>query len=112
MSSEEQRQKEEAASRRHAKLDNAGVLHMSTQAEIPDKITIVSARASRCMLRWRRARDMFLGECTRCDYPNPTDRQANRQLPGHEPDYSACTFCLWEEDHTLGNALRWMIMKE
>lgn len=42
MSSEEQRQKEEAASRRHAKLDNAGVLHMSTQAEIPDKITIVS----------------------------------------------------------------------
>ncbi|EKD03443.1 DNA-directed RNA polymerase [Trichosporon asahii var. asahii CBS 8904] len=73
MSSEEQRQKEEAASRRHAKLDNAGVLHMSTQAEIPDKITI---------------------------------------LPGHEPDYSACTFCLWEEDHTLGNALRWMIMKD
>lgn len=43
MSSEEQRQKEEAASRRHAKLDNAGVLHMSTQAEVPDKITIVSA---------------------------------------------------------------------
>lgn len=42
MSSEEQRQKEEAASRRHAKLDNAGVLHMSTQAEIADKITIVS----------------------------------------------------------------------
>lgn len=37
---------------------------------------------------------------------------ANDQLPGHEPDYSACTFCLWEEDHTLGNALRWMIMKE
>ncbi|RXK39552.1 DNA-directed RNA polymerase I and III subunit RPAC2 [Tremella mesenterica] len=27
-------------------------------------------------------------------------------LPGHEPDYSACTFCLWNEDHTLGNALR------
>ncbi|WVQ78206.1 hypothetical protein IAT38_000289 [Cryptococcus sp. DSM 104549] len=33
-------------------------------------------------------------------------------LPGHEPDYSACTFCLWEEDHTLGNALRWIIMKD
>lgn len=46
MSSEEQRQKEEAASRRHAKLDNAGVLHMSTQAEIPDKITIVSPLVS------------------------------------------------------------------
>lgn len=34
------------------------------------------------------------------------------QLPGHEADYSACTFCLAREDHTLGNALRWMIMKE
>ncbi|KAI9638543.1 DNA-directed RNA polymerase [Dioszegia hungarica] len=33
-------------------------------------------------------------------------------LPGHEPDYSACTFCLAQEDHTLGNALRWMIMKD
>ncbi|ORY25717.1 putative DNA-directed RNA polymerase [Naematelia encephala] len=33
-------------------------------------------------------------------------------LPGHEPDYSACTFCLWKEDHTLGNALRWIIMKD
>ncbi|EIW69503.1 hypothetical protein TREMEDRAFT_71650 [Tremella mesenterica DSM 1558] len=33
-------------------------------------------------------------------------------LPGHEPDYSACTFCLWNEDHTLGNALRWMLMKD
>lgn len=35
-----------------------------------------------------------------------------RQLPGNEPDFSACTFCLEKEDHTLGNALRWMIMKE
>jgi DNA-directed RNA polymerase I and III subunit RPAC2 len=34
------------------------------------------------------------------------------QLAGHEPDYSACTFCLANEDHTLGNALRWIIMKE
>ncbi|KAK8869943.1 hypothetical protein IAR55_000511 [Kwoniella newhampshirensis] len=33
-------------------------------------------------------------------------------LPGYEPDYSACTFCLWQEDHTLGNALRWIIMKD
>ncbi|OXG86537.1 DNA-directed RNA polymerase I and III subunit RPAC2 [Cryptococcus neoformans A2-102-5] len=33
-------------------------------------------------------------------------------LPGHEPDYSACTFALWQEDHTLGNALRWIIMKD
>ncbi|RSH91175.1 RNA polymerase subunit AC19 [Saitozyma podzolica] len=33
-------------------------------------------------------------------------------LPGHEPDYSACTFCLANEDHTLGNALRWIIMKD
>ncbi|CAD6589017.1 MAG: RNA polymerase subunit AC19 [Tremellales sp. Tagirdzhanova-0007] len=33
-------------------------------------------------------------------------------LPGNESDFSACTFCLWEEDHTLGNALRWIIMKD
>ncbi|KAL7422186.1 RNA polymerase subunit AC19 [Cryptotrichosporon argae] len=33
-------------------------------------------------------------------------------LPGHAADFSACTFALWEEDHTLGNALRWMIMKD
>ncbi|ORX39702.1 putative DNA-directed RNA polymerase [Kockovaella imperatae] len=33
-------------------------------------------------------------------------------LPGHESDYSACTFVLNHEDHTLGNALRWMIMKD
>ncbi|KAJ9105330.1 hypothetical protein QFC21_001698 [Naganishia friedmannii] len=32
-------------------------------------------------------------------------------LPGHSADYSEATFCLWKEDHTLGNALRWMIMK-
>lgn len=71
---EDQRKQEEAASRRHARLDNAGVLHMSAASgELPDKVTI---------------------------------------LEGHEADYSACTFCLWEEDHTLGNALRWMIMKE
>lgn len=34
------------------------------------------------------------------------------QLPGHSADYSEATFCLMEEDHTLGNALRWMIMKK
>lgn len=33
-------------------------------------------------------------------------------LPGYEPDFSAVTFCLKEEDHTLGNSLRYMIMKE
>ncbi|GMK55985.1 hypothetical protein CspeluHIS016_0210410 [Cutaneotrichosporon spelunceum] len=72
--SEAERKREEAAARRHARLDNAGVLQMSAAGETSmDKITI---------------------------------------LPGHEPDYSAATFCLWEEDHTLGNALRWMIMKD
>lgn len=35
-----------------------------------------------------------------------------RQLPGHAADYSEATFCLMEEDHTLGNALRWMVMKK
>ncbi|ETS60967.1 hypothetical protein PaG_04897 [Moesziomyces aphidis] len=33
-------------------------------------------------------------------------------LPGYEPDFSAVTFCLKEEDHTLGNSLRYMIMKD
>lgn len=33
-------------------------------------------------------------------------------LPGYEPDFSAVTFCLKEEDHTLGNSLRYIIMKE
>ncbi|PWO00897.1 RBP11-like subunits of RNA polymerase [Tilletiopsis washingtonensis] len=32
-------------------------------------------------------------------------------LPGHEKDLSAATFCLKDEDHTLGNALRYMLMK-
>ncbi|TXT13745.1 hypothetical protein VHUM_01112 [Vanrija humicola] len=70
---EEERRAEETASRRHARLDNAGILHMSANSgEVHEKVSI---------------------------------------LPGFEPDYSACTFCLWEEDHTLGNALRWMLMK-
>lgn len=34
------------------------------------------------------------------------------QLDGAAADNSACTFCLGYEDHTLGNALRWIIMKE
>ncbi|SPO22498.1 related to Rpc19 - DNA-directed RNA polymerases I and III, 18KD subunit [Ustilago trichophora] len=33
-------------------------------------------------------------------------------LPGYEPDFSAVTFCLKEEDHTLGNSLRYIIMKD
>lgn len=45
--SEEQRKQEEVASRRHARLDNAGVLHMSAAGELPDKITIVSISWSR-----------------------------------------------------------------
>ena len=28
------------------------------------------------------------------------------------PNYDMVTFCLHEEDHTLGNVLRWMCMKE
>ncbi|KDN52256.1 RBP11-like subunits of RNA polymerase [Tilletiaria anomala UBC 951] len=33
-------------------------------------------------------------------------------LPGAEQDLSAVTFCIMDEDHTLGNVLRWMIMKD
>ncbi|PWN52208.1 RBP11-like subunits of RNA polymerase, partial [Violaceomyces palustris] len=33
-------------------------------------------------------------------------------LPGYEPDLSAATFCFKAEDHTIGNSLRYMIMKD
>ncbi|KAK9898852.1 RBP11-like subunits of RNA polymerase [Cystobasidium minutum MCA 4210] len=33
-------------------------------------------------------------------------------LPGGAPDGSACTFCIHNEDHTIGNVLRWMLMKD
>jgi len=33
-------------------------------------------------------------------------------LPGFDSELSAVTFCLLEEDHTLGNALRYMLMKD
>lgn len=33
-------------------------------------------------------------------------------LKGFESDLSAATYCLHNEDHTLGNALRYMLMKK
>ena len=33
-------------------------------------------------------------------------------LKGFESDLSAATYCLHNEDHTLGNALRFMLMKK
>lgn len=33
-------------------------------------------------------------------------------LPGYTSDLSAATYCLVQEDHTLGNCIRWMLMKE
>ncbi|PFH49573.1 hypothetical protein AMATHDRAFT_76126 [Amanita thiersii Skay4041] len=30
---------------------------------------------------------------------------------GHEPDLSAATYQIHDESHTIGNALRWMLMK-
>ncbi|CAD6886378.1 unnamed protein product [Tilletia controversa] len=33
-------------------------------------------------------------------------------LPGYADDLSAATFCLADEDHTLGNSLRYMLMKD
>ncbi|KAJ1939396.1 RNA polymerase subunit AC19 [Linderina macrospora] len=32
-------------------------------------------------------------------------------LPGASQDLTSVTFCIKEEDHTLGNALRWAIMQ-
>ena len=34
------------------------------------------------------------------------------QLKGAAPDLSAATFQIADESHTIGNALRWMIMKK
>ncbi|KAF9320217.1 RNA polymerase subunit AC19 [Podila horticola] len=33
-------------------------------------------------------------------------------IPGTMTDPQCATFCLQDEDHTLGNALRWAIMKD
>lgn len=33
-------------------------------------------------------------------------------MPGAEPDLSAASYVIRDETHTLGNALRWMIMKK
>lgn len=33
-------------------------------------------------------------------------------MQGAEADLSAATFQIFDESHTLGNALRWMIMKK
>ena len=33
-------------------------------------------------------------------------------MSGAEPDLSAATYVIREESHTLGNVLRWMIMKK
>ncbi|KAG6873191.1 hypothetical protein C0995_001801 [Termitomyces sp. Mi166 len=32
-------------------------------------------------------------------------------MKGHEPDLSAATYQIYDETHTIGNALRWMLMK-
>lgn len=33
-------------------------------------------------------------------------------MKGAEPDLSAATYQIFDESHTMGNALRWMIMKK
>lgn len=37
---------------------------------------------------------------------------SNLQLPGSDEELTAVTFCIMDEDHTMGNALRYMLMKE
>ncbi|KAG5646351.1 hypothetical protein DXG03_003674 [Asterophora parasitica] len=32
-------------------------------------------------------------------------------MKGSEPDLSAATYQIYDESHTIGNALRWMLMK-
>jgi len=33
-------------------------------------------------------------------------------MKGAAPDLSAATYQIFDESHTIGNALRWMIMKK
>lgn len=47
--SDADKKREEAASRRHARLDNAGILHMSAETKM-DKVTIVSRASLRLLL--------------------------------------------------------------
>jgi DNA-directed RNA polymerase subunit L len=34
------------------------------------------------------------------------------KMKGADPDLSKATYRIEDEDHTLGNALRWMLMKK
>ncbi|WFD21487.1 RNA polymerase subunit AC19 [Malassezia equina] len=34
------------------------------------------------------------------------------QLPGSDGELTSVTFCIMDEDHTMGNALRYMLMKD
>ncbi|TEB34243.1 RBP11-like subunits of RNA polymerase [Coprinellus micaceus] len=38
-------------------------------------------------------------------------RERSTQLPGAAPDLSAATFQIFDESHTIGNSLRWILMK-
>ncbi|KAG8902005.1 RNA polymerase subunit AC19 [Tulasnella sp. 403] len=43
--------------------------------------------------------------------PEPNNLPKISILKGATPNLSAATYCIQEEGHTLGNALRWMLMK-
>jgi len=59
------------------------------------KIKIVSNQRIPAIAPWVRANLIF--------FP---------QLRGAAPDLSAATFQIADESHTIGNALRWMVMKK
>jgi hypothetical protein len=65
---------------------------MTERASIP-KITIVSVFTA-----W----DMFYD----------ADEYMRFKVKGADPDLSKATYRIEDEDHTLGNALRWMLMKK
>jgi hypothetical protein len=43
---------------------------------------------------------------------SPLQVRCWHELPGHSEDLTAVTFQIQDEDHTLGNALRYIIMKK
>lgn len=58
--------------------------------------------------------DIAMGDEKDTSYPQEEqelDLEKIKLLPGSSDDGTACSFQMTDEDHTLGNALRYLIMK-
>jgi hypothetical protein len=80
------------------------------------------------VLRWTKLRNFILRTRVNMTQPPPKIRIVSTafgtvedltiliaprpKMPGAQPDLSAATYQIHNETHTLGNALRWMLMKK